>query len=82
MTQEQTQLRRVVKTLQLDSTQQLSLKLFGLTHVTDLIIRESKYFIMIYSSGQLELYRSWTGERYGDITLDNAKRLINTNNKR
>ena len=73
---------RVASELKLNLIAKLTLNTVGYTHVTDLIIRESKYFIMMYKSGVIVLFNSWSGECYGEITLSHAKRLIKINNNR
>jgi len=81
MNTKQTQ-TRVIRGLKLGAIDKLMLNRFGLTHVTDLMINERKFFIMIYSSGVIKLHRSYTGECYGEITLSHAKRLIKINNNK
>ena len=73
---------RVIRELQISATDKLLLSIRGYMLVTDLIIRGSKYFIILHSSGDIELYRSWNDECYGSITLSHAKRLIKINNQR
>lgn len=77
-----TRAKQVARQLQLHPLDKILLNVQGTVHVTDLRIRESKYYISMDTLGRIWLTRSWTGELYGEITVSHAKRLIKINNNK